>query len=189
MIRKKIPKWLKGRSRQEKQLFLSGCPRDFWECKFRDLPSPVTIKTSKGDISPKDQRIWASKFTKRNEIRKPYRIIIASNPTDGPGLALATIWCRTTGLIRLIDISLIDRGVAEIEDGIDVNSGLVLMNFTAESLPGRVQLVRDLLYNYSHRFVAVVVSGVDDPYEWTRETLRMSPIHGVIQLNGDVITR
>lgn len=177
----KLPWWLRNASIEDKMLYLSGCPRPLWRITEDILPPLMLIESKEHNvrISPKEQQSWIRKVAKSNHVSRPYHILIASTPTDAPGLALLTWWCKKTeGALQLLDLGNLPHQRPDKSVG--------LFNVTVESTWDRVAKARDTMYRYHDRFVALVVSGVYEPIEYANDVLRYVRFDIAIHLDGDV---
>lgn len=180
-MRKKLPWWMRDAPMEEKSLYFSGCPRNLWRIEYDDLPAPTAILHGSGTgavrITTKEQRDWIQRISE--ELRYPHTVLIASHPTDLPGLALMTWWAKQDNL------TLVDIGSIPDVDSMP-ETALGLYNMTVDASPQRVEEARDLLYRYKDRFVALVVSGVTEPVIYAREVLRFFRFSAIFHVEGEV---
>lgn len=188
----RLPWWMKDAPPEEKRLYFAGCPRALWDVEFEDLPTPTTImhnpksaggRKSKQEINIKasEQRVWMQRISK--ELRHPHKVLIVTGPTDLPGLALMTWWCKQDNL-NLVDLGSIPEDESKKPDIPDTALGLFNMTDASDSM--RVQTARDFLYRYRDRFVALSVAGPVEPIEYAREVLRFFKFNAVFHIEGVV---
>lgn len=178
----RLPWWMRDASPEEKRLYFANCPHSLWQIELEDLPVPTTILYGEGKnqirITAKDQREWMQRVAKG--LNDPLRVLIVSGPTDLPGLALMTWWCKQPDPMNLIDLGAVPEP-ADVPE-----TALGVFNMTDSSTPDRVQAARDILYRYKDRLVALCVSGPTDPIEYSREVLRFYKFHAIFHLEGIV---
>ena len=181
---KKLPWWLKDASIRNKRLYFAGCPKTFWDVRFENLPPRQLIvyrdRRRKIRIKPEQQDKVMRKIHKG--VDDPWSVLVISNPTDAPGLALLSWWCQKNSM------TLVDLGTPPDPSELD-GKMLGLYNLTAESEESRVSLARDYMYRYKDQFRALCVAGVDDPVAYACDTLRFFQFDYVLHLSGPIVRR
>lgn len=155
----------------DRKLCRIGVPPQFWNPDARLIKfKPVTVGKTK--ISPTAQRQFIRAYVKHPPRNRPF-VTITSGPTDTGALYLGyfllTRFAKMSHTVAMLDTAQPIQFMERFPEMV------LIYNVLGYGTQERIQTVRDTLLRFRSSFKILVVVGVDNPYQWTTDSVGIYP--------------